>query len=197
MADQARRNTGKKSGNTGMIKTLFLGILLGLAVAGVMAWYLVPRQGDFRKQEPAPKVQPPAPPVKAPKPAKSAPSPATEPAPVAHEAKPPAPAGYTFYDILPGNQPPEPLPPVPVKEQWWLQVAALKNAEAADELRARLTLLNLNVVIRDTTGDNVLHRVRVGPFDSQAIAEKARERLVANNFEARMLKEPVTQPVSQ
>lgn len=169
------RPSGKRGGP---FKTLFFGILLGLIVAGVLAWYLLPRASDFRKVESAPVLHAP---------------PATAPAEPARPATPPPnPSNYTFYDILPGNTAPKPVQPAPNKEQWWLQVAALKNAQDADALRAKLTLLNLDVVVQPTAGDTPLHRVRIGPFKNQDAAESARETLIVNNFEGRLLKEPAT-----
>lgn len=169
------RDAGKRGGRFGV---LAIGILLGLVFAGILAWYLLPRAGDFRKVESAPVVKAPAPPAPAVKPAQPAATPAN-------------PSNYTFYDILPGDKTPKPLPPA--KDLWWLQVAALKNARDADALRAKLTLLNLNVAVQVTTGNPPLHRVRVGPYPSKDAAESAQETLVLNKFDARLLKEPVPQ----
>ncbi|TCJ14754.1 SPOR domain-containing protein [Parasulfuritortus cantonensis] len=183
MARRDYKNSGGRSGDKrgGRFGVLFFGILIGLVAAAVMAWYLLPRAGDFHAVESAPVLHAPPPAAPAAKPVQPA-----EPAVPA-----PNPSNYTFYDILPGNKAPKPLPPA--KEQWWLQVAALKNAADADALRAKLTLLNLNVVVQATPGNPPLHRVRVGPFRSQDAAESAREGLTLNNFEARLLKEPIAQ----
>lgn len=170
----SERRTGKRGGS---FKGVFVGVLLGLVVAGLMAWYLLPRDSDFRPVEPAPELRIPPRSIASP--------------PPAPEPTPPEAPNYTFYDILPGNQAPKPQAPTQDQEQWWLQVAALKNAQDADALRAKLTLLNLHAVVQATTGDAPLHRVRVGPFKSQDAAESARETLTVNNFEARLLKEPV------
>jgi cell division protein FtsN len=182
----APRTGERRAGKGGrLVGFLFGGILIGLAVAAVLAWYLLPREGDFKKTPSAPEMRPPPTSVRTP--------PRAEPVPAQPAATPPDPSNYTFYDILPGNQAPRPQQPGKHAEQWWLQVAALKNAADADSLRARLSLLNLHAVVQPTGGaDAPLHRVRVGPYASQAAAESARETLVVNNFEARLLKEAVT-----
>lgn len=163
------------------VRILLIGVFLGLIVAAVMAWYLLPREGDFRKIESAPEMR--APPTSISTTSPKAPAPAEPP------AAQPDPSNYTFYDILPGDKTPRPQAATAGKEQWWLQVAALKSAQDADALRARLTLLNLNVAVQATTGEPPLHRVRVGPFASQDAAESAQQTLVVNKFEPRLLKE--------
>lgn len=184
MARGSSNRNGKPEarGGGGAMKLLFLGLLLGLVVAAVMAWYLLPREGDFKKVVKAPTPQPPS--IAVPSP----PPPVTE----TPAAQPPDPSNYTFYDILPGQAVPKPQPPKAAQEQWWLQVAALKDPAAADALRARLTLLNLATVVRPTPGTPPMHRVRVGPFADPAAAEVAKTTLLENKFEARLLKEPVT-----
>jgi cell division protein FtsN len=173
-----------------LFKLLFSGVVIGLIAAAALAWFLIPRASDFRTIESAPQLQIP-------------PSSIATPAPVEKPAEPVSPppsavpgaetgGNYTFYDILPGDKAPQPEQQAEATLQWWLQVAALRNREDADALRARLTLLNLNAVVQESVGETPLHRVRVGPFDSQAAAESAQEMLVVNKLEARLLKEPVT-----
>lgn len=174
-----------------LFKLLFSGIVLGLIAAAALAWFLIPRASDFRTVDSAPEIRIPPRSIATPDPA-----PAEKPAePAAPPAQPDAEAGgnYTFYDILPGDKTPQPEAQAEPREQWWLQVAALRNPEDADALRARLTLLNLNAVVQDSAGETPLHRVRVGPFDSQAAAESAQETLTVNKLEARLLKEAVTE----
>jgi cell division protein FtsN len=172
-----------------LFKLLFSGVVLGLIAAAVLAWFLIPRASDFRTPESAPDLRIPPSSI-------ATPAPAQPEKPVAQSAAPATAepgADYTFYDILPGDKTPSPTPQTDAKEEWWLQVAALRTQEDADALRARLTLLNLNAVVQDSAGETPLHRVRVGPFESQAAAESAQETLTVNKLEARLLKEPVAQ----
>lgn len=174
-----------------LFKLLFSGVVIGLIAAAALAWFLIPRASDFRTIESAPQLQIPPSSIATPAPVEKPAEPVAPAAPAAPGAEA-AGGNYTFYDILPGDKAAQPGPQAEPKEQWWLQVAALRNQEDADALRARLTLLNLNAVVQDSAGETPLHRVRVGPFDSQAAAESAQETLTVNKLEARLLKEPVT-----
>ena len=100
---------------------------------------------------------------------------------------------YTFYDILPGKSAPQPAPLAKVQEVWWLQVAAFRGATEAEALKARLILLDLKAAVQSAeVAGATMYRVRVGPFAQENAAQQAREALTANNFEPRLLKEPVT-----
>ncbi len=132
---------------------------------------------------------------------KSAPDRAETPAaPTSEDAAPNAAkprVDYTFYGILPGDKPAKPLPPPKSNEIWWLQVAALKNPADADKLKARLTLLGLGVATQkiDGAGGVTLYRVRVGPYKREDDAFGDLDTLAANNFEPRLLKEPLPPPI--
>ncbi len=98
---------------------------------------------------------------------------------------------YTFYGILPGDQPAKPIPPPDSKDIWWLQVAALKNPVDADKLKARLALLGLEVATQKVdSGSGPLFRVRVGPYKREDDAYGDLDTLAENNFEPRLFKEP-------
>ncbi len=166
----------------GLVLGLLFGVAVGLAIAGGLIWYFWSQPSGFREFESAPSLEAPA---------RVTPAPVVEAPP--EPASPPAPPQYTFYDILAGDKTPRPIEPAPVREAWWLQIAALREPAAAEELKARLALLNVeSVVQRVEVGGVAMHRVRVGPFASEAAAQKARETLLANKFEPRLLKEPVT-----
>ncbi len=215
--EQAPRRRGG-----GLFLGIAIGLVAGLVVAAGIAWYLLSKPSPFKPSQqtasPPPATPPgmpeaaapadaaltplpamagrpqpkPAPPPTAPKaqpPAKPVPTPAVRP------SAPSARADYTFFDILPGEPNGKSPQQKLVREVWWLQVAALKQAQDADRLKARLVLLGLPVQIQQvTSGEAVLHRVRVGPFKTEDDALAALDTLSENNFEPRLLKEQSSSP---
>ena len=184
-AGGTREKGGTRGKRGGLMTGLMIGVVLGLVVAaGVAVYlYLIPA---LNQPQPAGAKPPPA---DTPAPAAQAPAPSAPPT-VESGGQPPAP-DYTFYRILqggPGNKAPaENLP----REQYWLQVAALKNPAEADRLKAKLTLLGMDVAVQkiDNAGAT-LYRVRVGPFKTESTAISALDTLAANQFEPRLIKEP-------
>jgi Cell division protein len=75
-------------------------------------------------------------------------------------------------------------------EEYILQVASFKNADDAEQLKVELILLNLEAQIEKARIRNgeTWHRVLVGPFLSRSQRETARATLVANRYEALVLK---------
>jgi cell division protein FtsN len=196
----------KKGG--GMFAGLLIGLVIGLVIAAGLAWYFklgasaikpVDSARPEQKRPPARSVQPPIEPPPAAEPAKPKTLSATEAE--ARKTPPPpetpAPAvkprvDYTFYGILPGDKPVKPIEPPKSRETWWLQVAALKSPADADKLKARLALLGLEVSTQkvDSAGQ-ALYRVRVGPYKREDDALGDLDTLSQNNFEPRLLKEPL------
>ncbi len=196
----------------GMIAGLVIGLVVGLVVAAGLAWYFNLGAGHFKAaSSQAPVEKPAAPPAKPVPPKAEAaqpapPEPASPAAPAestVKKATKPAQADtappttkprvdYTFYGILPGDKPAKPVEPPKSNETWWLQVAALKNTADADKLKARLTLLGLQVSTQkvESTGQ-VLYRIRVGPYKREDDALGDLDTLAQNNFEPRLFKEPV------
>ena len=200
----------------GMFAGLVIGLVGGLVIAAGLAWYFNLGSGHFKAADSPPPAK--TPPVALAKPAPvreesakqeaAKPLPAEPPPPTSAESttkkkSPPAQADtsppsakprvdYTFYGILPGNKPAKPVEPPKSKETWWLQVAALKNPAEADRLKARLALLGLQVSTQkvESAGQS-LFRVRVGPYKREDDALGDLDTLAQNNFEPRLLKEPV------
>lgn len=137
---------------------------------------------------PAPRVSIPSEPARP----KAVAKPPAEPAPAApvRAITPPFPFDHTT--ILVEDKPLKPRPAARPHEQWWLQIAALKNENDARRLRAKLLLLNLDAVVqRAEVGNLLLYRVRVGPFNSEEASYTSLEILSQNNYTPRALKETV------
>ncbi len=197
---------------------VLLGLIIGLVAAAGLAWYFNLNTGEFKPVEQMPEVFPPVQPdprdeheakqqsgptVSAPPaaPASAASAPAAPRAPVpAAPAQPRKPVQtseptsrvpLTFYGILPGEKPAKPVEPPKPREVWWLQVAALKNPDDADRLKARLTLLGLDVVTQEVdSAGGTLYRVRVGPYKRDEDAFADLDTLAAHDYEPRLFKEP-------
>lgn len=214
--DDPKPRSGGKSGS--LMTGLFIGLVIGLVIAAALAWHFNKRsESAFQTvesaSEPGKSTKPPVRSEPIPETAalsedssaaKAVPSQAAEKtAPALDSSQTPTNASsadappakprvdYTFYGILPGDQPAKPVPPPVSKDIWWLQVAALKNAGDADKLRARLVLLGLEVHTQKVESSGIpLYRVRVGPYKREDDALGDLDTLAENNFEPRLFKEP-------
>lgn len=111
---------------------------------------------------------------------------------------------YDFYKILPGNgettpstspnkptAKPTPAPETGSEQQasnspTFLQAGSFERTEEADNLKARLAMLGLEVEIQTVTLANlgVRHRVRVGPLKSADELKQTRSVLSQNGIES-------------
>jgi len=71
-----------------------------------------------------------------------------------------------------------------------LQVGSFKQFESADEIKAKLALMGVTADIQRVVinGQDVRHRVRVGPYNSSDKLQQARDRLLANDLDFMLLK---------
>ena len=108
---------------------------------------------------------------------------------------------FDFYKLLqesevivPATEPAQTVEKIaetqPNSMEYILQVGSFRNNVDADKLRAQLILLNLDARIEKVTIRNgeLWHRVIVGPFQDQSRLASARSTLVANQYNALMLK---------
>ena len=114
---------------------------------------------------------------------------------------------YEFYKILPDleinvSEWDETISPVentnPTKTEpgvYVLQVGSFRKLEAADEVKAKLALLGINADIQRVVinGQDVFHRVRVGPYNTPDKLEAAQSRLIDNDLNFKLLKLTVDQ----
>ena len=104
-------------------------------------------------------------------------------------------AKFDFYQILKGHEVKVDekvisATPEPSNIIYWLQVASFKAAADADNMRAKLLLINLNASIEKTTDkhEQKWHRIMVGPFTSRSKLAKARSILASNELNTIMIK---------
>lgn len=175
-----------------MLVGILIGMMLGLVIAGGVAWYLQKSPGQFTNQEkPLPE-----------KSAATVPAPATTPASGVAADKP----RFEFYKVLTdkqdtsasgqkgGDKPaaqggkltPEQLQQAAAKEIYYLQVGSFSNAEDADKLKAKLAMLGMEASVQVATipDKGVWHRVRLGPYKGADEKNSALATLKQNGVEA-------------
>lgn len=71
-----------------------------------------------------------------------------------------------------------------------LQVGSFKQFDAADEIKAKLALMGVTADIQRVVinGQDVRHRVRVGPYKNTNKLQQAKDRLLANDLDFMLLK---------
>lgn len=155
--------------------------------------------GGVVAPQPPPALIPPQPesPVAAAEP--SAPA-QTRPVPAPAEVKPHAPSPATATARPAAADPlgelmaarasrPEPKPAAADPFAYFVQAGAFRSLTDADAQRARLSLMGVEARIseREQAGRTV-YRVRVGPFQNQDAAERVKQRLNENSFDAALVR---------
>jgi cell division protein FtsN len=76
------------------------------------------------------------------------------------------------------------------KENYFLQVGSFQNEADADNLKAKLALQGFEAIVQTATipEQGTWHRVRVGPLKNIDAINKIRADLLANNFNADLIK---------
>lgn len=100
---------------------------------------------------------------------------------------------YHFYDALKNQKVIVDSKPTEAREQesynYVLQAGAFKQEQDANQLRAEITLLGLDVSIEiRKTDSGVWHKVIVGPFTSRSKLQKARSILINNDIPTMVVK---------
>jgi cell division protein FtsN len=72
---------------------------------------------------------------------------------------------------------------------YFVQVGAFRNADEAEALRAKLSLMGFEpqISLREVSGQPV-HRVRLGPFESRSEADQAMQKMSAAKINAAMVR---------
>lgn len=174
--------TGKKSK---VAASLIVGVVLGVVVAGLLAWYMT------QKNPASFKVPPVAPEAAKPVPAPAATAP-TAPARPAQQ--------FEFYRELPDkadgankvdrvvkpSAPPAPKvkPSAPATDTtpYFVQAGSFQSAADAEKLKAKLALAGFEATVQsvDLPGKGIWHRVRLGPYRGLAAANETIASLKLN-----------------
>ena len=182
---------GKNSGST--VLGIFIGLVVGILIAFGVVWYLnktpLPFQDKSnRADKPAANGQ-----------AKTPESLPGKPGDAKLGEKP----RFEFYKILPGGQEATPAPaPVPAPtspveaapvapgELLYLQAGAFQKAADADNLKAKLSLLGVEVGVQEVAipEKGIMYRVRVGPYVKTDEMNRVRNQLAQNGIQATIVK---------
>jgi len=111
--------------------------------------------------------------------------------PVDHEVD------FDFYKLLPGegrapdlSREERDLKGVQRGTIYYIQVAALSNATEADNLKARLAMNGFESRIQsvETPEGKLLHRVRIGPYETENEVEKLKVEMAEFNFDVTVVR---------
>ncbi|MDA8092948.1 MAG: SPOR domain-containing protein [Betaproteobacteria bacterium] len=184
-----------KRGTHPMLTGIFIGILIGLGISVAVVVYIHRMPSPFVNRfahDEAPNVAAPAQP----------PVPASAPRPPAPSTTKP---NFDFYTILPGNgnrpaTPPaagsaptsSPAPagtaamqaPSAGNRYYYLQVGSFRTSAEADSMKAKLAFLGIEAAVQTVQlpDTGVWHRVRLGPYYTQADLNHAKQSLTDNGI---------------
>lgn len=176
--------SAKGGGGSGKGGSLFagvvLGMVLGLAVAGGVAWYILKKNpASFEDKVSHEAAKPEAEKPAAPAVAKAAPAPVSMPAAASAVGEQPK-QHFEFYKVLtdkpdgatqkssekavPAAKPAQPA--AVSKETFFVQAGSFPNQDDAEKLKAKLALLGLEASVQSAAipDKGTYHRVRLGPI---------------------------------
>lgn len=185
----------RRSGG-GFLLGAFIGLIIGLAIAVGVAFYLNKTPIPFLG-----KAKPPAGKDAGAEPAKP---PAIAGMPQGGSA--PRPAGekpkFDFYKILPGGEEPvtdrqlkdaakaAKAQPDLAKDVYYIQAGSFQNPVDADNQKAKLAILGLESSVEPTLlpDKGTWYRVRLGPYTRLEDLNRVRQQLTQNGFDASLVK---------
>ncbi|MDD5250910.1 MAG: SPOR domain-containing protein [Rhodocyclaceae bacterium] len=196
-AAKPRGNRRGKSGG-GTLLGLFFGLVIGVLIAFGVVWYLNKAPLPFQDKS-----------NRAEKPIDRNAGSTPEPLPGKPGDKVGEKPRFEFYKILPGGQEATPAPaaappPAPAAapaapaaaaepaagDVFYLQAGAFQKAADADNLKAKLSLLGVDVGVQEVAvpDKGTLFRVRVGPYAKPDEMNRARNQLAQNGIQATVVK---------
>jgi cell division protein FtsN len=196
MANNGNNRPSTLGRNESLIIGILVGMVLGLAIAGAVAWYLVKRPSPYLSNEPTNGAKPEAELSKITPPVTQAPT--TESPQAAAGADNTKPR-FEFYKILTDKQdnttragsgrgqataPQAGGQPAAKGSSYFLQAASFTSVDDADKLKAKLALLGMEASVQTATipDKGVRYRVRLGPYSSTGELNKANTVLKQNGI---------------
>ena len=185
---RARESKRKPSGGT--LIGIFIGLVLGLAVAAGLALYMTNAPVPFVTR--ADKARPATPPADR---ALAETARSTE-SKSGDAAKP----RFDFYKILPGQEVPvtekelraaaKSPDKAAAKDLYFVQAGSFQNPADADNLKARLALAGLvaSVEPANLPDKGIWYRVRLGPFTQLDEINRVRQTLAQNGVDASLVR---------
>ena len=188
--DYKPRQSARDGRGSRLLLGMFIGFILGLITASVIAVYML--------KAPVPFLDKP----KVPEKTTGGAQVLKDTPPVANkdDGKP----RFDFYRILPGQEEPvtnEQLKQAAVKDKssksepelkdtYFLQAGAFQNPADADNMKARLALLGFeaNVEPANIADKGVMYRVRLGPYNKIDDINKVRTQLAQNSIEPSLIR---------
>jgi len=194
--NSSSRTAPTRKNSSSLLAGILIGMVVGLAIAGGVAWYILKTPSSFvssAPNEPARFVPEPAKPAPAPAAKIAPPAASAEAASGVAEAKP----RFEFYKVLTDKQDtmmpaqkdsskPAQKPQPAGKEIYYLQAGSFSNADDADKMKAKLSMLGMEVNVQTATipDKGVWHRVRLGPYKGTEEMNKAQAMLKQNGVSA-------------
>lgn len=197
MANNGGNRSSAPGNNSSLILGILIGMVLGLAIAGGVAWYISKRPNTFlnKEQREATTTGSAVPGTGTQKPTVPAMQPTTAPAASGvGDTKP----RFEFYKILTDkegaaakNSGRPAVSTTASKETvmpsglpYFLQAGSFSNADDADKLKAKLALLGIEASVQtaEVPGKGMYYRVRLGPYHSADEINRANNTLKQNGI---------------
>lgn len=187
MARAGNTGSGGGSPKSKVMAGLIIGIVLGVAFAGFVAWYVLAKNpASFTNKElrEPPKVAPQVLPVGAPVAASSVGSTSKF---EFYKELPDKPEGGATKQVVTKPQTPVVNPPAKAAVDsalYFVQAGSFQNADDAEKLKAKLALVGMEASVQkaDIPGKGVFHRVRLGPYKGVAEANATIANLKQNGI---------------
>jgi cell division protein FtsN len=189
----------KRTAHGGTLLGIFVGLVLGLAIAATVAYYL----GRSGLTSSLPSISAAKDAARLSK---------AESASGAPAAAIPEKPRFDFYKILPGAEEPKvtperksvdkatadavakaPEPPAPkTTDRAWLQAGAFTSQSDAENLKARLAMSGWEAVVQSASmpDKSVRYRVRMGPYDNADEMNRIKTDLGKGGFDVAVIKNP-------